>query len=74
MATQGFERKLTSIFSPKVKGYSRLMDEDDEATVFTITAYRKIITNIIFGEEDLLRAICKGLHLNNTEKEGLRWN
>ncbi|MBU0769459.1 MAG: hypothetical protein KJ687_10245 [Proteobacteria bacterium] len=45
MATQVFKRKLTAILSIDVKGYSRLMGEDDEATVRTITAYREIITD-----------------------------
>ena len=30
------ERKLTAIFSADVKGYSRLMGEDDIATVRTL--------------------------------------
>jgi adenylate cyclase len=47
MASQGFKRKLTAILSADVKGYSRLMGEDDEATVRTITAYRKIITDVV---------------------------
>jgi len=47
MATQAFKRKLTAILSADVKGYSRLMGEDDEATVRTITDYRKIITDVV---------------------------
>jgi adenylate cyclase len=47
MATQDFKRKLTAILSADVKGYSRLMGEDDEATVRTITAYRKVITEVV---------------------------
>ena len=47
MATQDFKRKLTAILSADVKGYSRLMGEDDEATVRTITAYREIITEVV---------------------------
>ena len=43
MATQDFKRKLTAILSADVKGYSRLMGEDEEATVRTITAHRKVI-------------------------------
>ena len=39
--------KLTAIFSADVKGYSKLMGEDDESTVNTITAYRKILTELI---------------------------
>src|SRR5210317_399591 len=47
MATQDFKRKLTAILSADVKGYSRLMGEDDEATVRTITAYRKVIAEVV---------------------------
>ena len=47
MTSQDFKRKLTAILSADVKGYSRLMGEDDEATVRTITAYRKIITEVV---------------------------
>ena len=35
------ERKLTAILSADVKGYSRLMGEDEEATIRTLTAYRR---------------------------------
>ncbi len=47
MATQDFRRKLTTIFSAEVKGYSRLMREDEEATVRTITSYRAAMDNLI---------------------------
>jgi len=47
MATEDFKRKLTAILSADVKGYSRLMGEDEEATVRTITAHRKVITSVI---------------------------
>ena len=47
MTTQDFKRKLTAILSADVKGYSRLMGEDDEATVRTITAYREVITEVV---------------------------
>jgi adenylate cyclase len=47
MATENFKRKLTAILSADVKGYSRLMGEDEEATVRIITAYRKLITSVI---------------------------
>ena len=33
------ERRLAAIFSTDVQGYSRLMGEDEVATVHTITAY-----------------------------------
>ena len=47
MAQEGFKRKLTAILSADVKGYSRLMGEDEEATVRTLTAYREVFTTLI---------------------------
>ncbi len=47
MATQDFKRKLTAILSADVKGYSRLMREDEEATVRTITTYREVIGSVV---------------------------
>jgi len=47
MATEDFKRKLTAILSADVKGYSRLMGEDEEATVRTITTYREVITEVV---------------------------
>lgn len=41
------ERKLLAILSADVKGYSRLMGEDDEATIRTLTTYREEMTVII---------------------------
>jgi TolB-like protein/class 3 adenylate cyclase len=47
MATQGFKRKLTAIFSSDAVEYSRLMSEDEESTVRTLTAYREAFTTLI---------------------------
>jgi adenylate cyclase len=47
MVAQEVKRKLAAIFSADVKGYSRLMGEDEEWTVRTLSAYRKIIRNLI---------------------------
>src|SRR6059036_417455 len=41
------ERKLTAILSADVKGYSRLMGVDEEATVCTLTAYREVMATLI---------------------------
>jgi adenylate cyclase len=41
------ERKLAAIFSADVVGYSRLMGEDEEATIRTLTAYRAVISSLI---------------------------
>jgi adenylate cyclase len=47
MAQEGFKRKLTAILSADVEGYSRLMGEDEEATVRTITTYREVFTTLV---------------------------
>ena len=47
MTQEGFKRKLTAILSADVIGYSRLMRNDEEATVRDLTAHRVLITEII---------------------------
>ncbi len=47
MTTKDVKRKLTAILSADVQGYSRLMGDDERATVETITAYRKVMTDLI---------------------------
>jgi len=47
MVQEGFKRKLTAILSADVEGYSRLMDDDEEATVRTLTSYRSAITDLV---------------------------
>lgn len=47
MSQYGFKRKLAAILSADVEGYSRLMGEDEENTVRTLTAYREVITVLI---------------------------
>ena len=41
------ERKLAAILCADVYGYSRLMGENEEATLRTLSAYRKIIDSLI---------------------------
>ena len=41
------ERKLAAILSADVKGYSRLMGDNEEATICTLTAYREVMTTLI---------------------------
>src|SRR5262245_40885414 len=45
--TVGMERRLAAIFSADVQGYSRLMGEDEEGTIRTLTAYRSIMSRLI---------------------------
>jgi len=41
------ERKLAAILCADVYGYSRLMGEDEEATLRTLSSHRKIIDSLI---------------------------
>ena len=47
MSAEKYKRRLTAIFSADVAGYSRLMGEDEAATVGTITKYREIMADLI---------------------------
>ena len=43
----GMERRLAAILSADVQGYSRLMHEDETATIRTLTAYRGLMASLI---------------------------
>jgi class 3 adenylate cyclase len=43
----GMTRKLAAILSADVAGYSRLMGEDEEATIHTLKLYRGIIDTVV---------------------------
>jgi adenylate cyclase len=45
--TPGRVRKLAAILSADVQGYSRLMGEDEAATVHTLTVYRAVIATLV---------------------------
>jgi TolB-like protein/class 3 adenylate cyclase/Flp pilus assembly protein TadD len=45
--TPGMTRRLAAILNADVAGYSRLMGEDEEATIRTITTYRGIIDALV---------------------------
>ena len=47
MNTQEVKRKLAAILSADVKGYSRLMGEDEKGTVRTLNAYKEVMTGLI---------------------------
>ena len=47
MTSQEVKRKLAAILSADVKGYSRLMGEDEKGTVRTLNAYKEVMTNLI---------------------------
>ena len=47
MPPKNVERKLTAILSADVKGYSRLMGEDEVGTLRMLTAYREVTDALI---------------------------
>ena len=47
MSPEKFKRKLTAILSADVKGYSRLMGEDEEATLRTLQGYKEVMASSI---------------------------
>jgi adenylate cyclase len=47
MAQEQFKRKLATIFNADVAGYSRLMGEDEAATVRTLEMYKDIMAELI---------------------------
>ena len=47
MSPQAYERKLTAILSADVAGYSRLMGEDEDLTINTLTGHREMMTTLI---------------------------
>jgi adenylate cyclase len=47
MSTEEFRRRLTAILSADVQGYSRLMREDEEATIRTLKTYRTAVMDFV---------------------------
>jgi adenylate cyclase len=47
MADEGFKRKLAAILSADVEGYSRLMGQNEEQTIRTLTSYRTVISDLV---------------------------
>src|ERR671924_915398 len=45
--TTSMTRRLAAILSADVAEYSRLMGEDEEATIRTVTAYRELMTSLV---------------------------
>ena len=73
------ERRLAAILSADVAGYSRLMAEDEQGTIQTITAYREAIgrsaaSHRFPGELETLRStlICPACQHENRRVQLLR--
>lgn len=58
-------RKLAAILSADAQGYSRLMGDDEAATVHTLTAYREVIASAVARRNgEAVDALTKVLHEN----------
>ena len=44
---EGFKRKLAAILSTDVQEYSRLMNDDEDETISTLSNYREAMTTLI---------------------------
>ncbi len=51
MAAQGVKRKLVAILSADVAGFSRLMGENEEATLETLGGHREVFDGLIVGRD-----------------------
>ncbi len=60
MDARSIERRLAAILSADVEGYSRLMGDDEVATVRAITEYRAVIASTVAGHGGRVwgRSIC----------------
>ena len=47
MSPETYQRKLTAILNADVAGYSRLMGEDEAATIKTLNTYKEIMTALV---------------------------
>jgi class 3 adenylate cyclase len=86
MEPKGFHRKLTAILSADVVGYSRLMQDDEPATVETIKSYKQAFFDLIkqhrgrvfLSTLQTLLVFCGDLHFlkswapDSQQKEGIR--
>ncbi len=52
------ERRLAAILSADVAGYSKLMGDDERATVRTLTDYRKVFSDHIARHKGRVVACC----------------
>ena len=61
MCTDTFGPKLTAILSADVKGNSRLMGEDEAATVLNLTPYWEVMTTLIHSKRTTRHVVrCEG--------------
>jgi adenylate cyclase len=60
MTNQEVKRKLTAILSADVKGYSRLMGEDEVGTIQTLNAYKEVMAGLIQRHRGLSGRCARG--------------
>ncbi len=47
MTTGNYKRRLSALLCADVKGYSRLMGENEDAAISPLTAYRNAMSNLV---------------------------
>ena len=86
MDPRAFHRKLAAILSADVAGYSRLMQDDEAATVTTLESYKQAFFDLIkqhrgrvfLSTLQTLLVFCGDLHFlkswapDSQQKEGIR--
>ena len=60
MSEESIKRKLATILEADVAGYSRMMTEDEEATLQTLSIYRGVIDSLISKHEGADLQHCRG--------------
>jgi len=59
-----YNRKISAIWSADVAGYSRLMGDDEEKTVQTLTRYRQVMSDLIAQHRGRVVDSPGGIHLS----------
>ena len=60
MTSDKIKRKLAAILSADVKGYSRLMGEDEVGTIRTLTSCKEVMTGFIQSHQGRVVGYCRG--------------
>ncbi len=66
METPPVERKLVAILAADIAGYSRLMHEDEEATLATLSSHRAIVDSLVQALQRVPVIVVHSQHVGNS--------